>query len=128
MVKYRKKNEWRNIMSANIYDTATQLEREIRATDQYKALQEAFAGLKEKPEAYALFKEFQVFQQTLQQKMMNGEEMTEEDAQKAQELTTSVQGEAGIAELMEAEQAFSLLVNDMNKIVMAPVRELYEEE
>jgi len=43
-------------------------------------------------------------------------------------LTTSVQGEAGIAELMEAEQAFSLLVNDMNKIVMAPVRELYEGE
>lgn len=115
-------------MSANIYDTATQLEREIRATDQYKALQEAFAGLKEKPEAYALFKEFQVFQQALQQKMMNGEEMTEEDAQKAQELTTSVQDEAGIAELMEAEQAFSLLVNDMNKIVMAPVRELYEGE
>lgn len=115
-------------MTANIYDTATQLEREIRATDQYKALQEAFANLKEKTEAYALFKEFQAFQQTLQQKMMSGEEMTEEDAQKAQELTTAAQAEAGIAELMEAEQAFSLLVNDMNKIVMAPVHELYEGE
>lgn len=115
-------------MSANIYDTATQLEREIRATDQYKALQAAFAKLKEQTAAYALFKEFQGFQQAMQQKMMNGEEMTEEDAQKAQELTMSVQGEAGIADLMEAEQAFSMLVNDMNKIVMAPVRELYEAE
>ncbi|MHC8999977.1 YlbF family regulator [Enterococcus bulliens] len=112
---------------ANIYDIANELEREIRATEQYQALQKAFADLKVEEEAYTLFKEFQLFQQTLQQKMMAGEEMAEEDATRAQELSQAIQTQNAIADLMEAEQAFSVLINDMNNIVMTPVRELYEE-
>ena len=47
----------------NIYDTANQLEREIRQTEQFKALEQAVKALKENKASYDLFKEFQAFQQ-----------------------------------------------------------------
>jgi cell fate (sporulation/competence/biofilm development) regulator YlbF (YheA/YmcA/DUF963 family) len=111
---------------ANIYDTANQLERELRETEQFQALKGSFDRLKENEEAYNLFKEFQSLQQALQQKMMTGEEMTEEEAKKAQELSQKIQQDAIVSELMQKEQAFSLVANDLNRIIMGPVRDLYE--
>lgn len=110
----------------NIYDTANQLERELRQTEQFKDLKAAFEELKQNESAYALFKEFQTFQQAMQQKMMAGEEMTEEDATKAQNLTEKIQQEALVSSLMMKEQAFSQLINELNRIVLAPVNELYQ--
>lgn len=110
----------------NIYDTANQLERELRQTEQFKALKAAFEELKQNEAAYALFKEFQAFQQAMQQKMMTGEEMSDEDATKAQNLTEKIQQEALVSALMMKEQAFSQLINELNRIVLAPVNELYQ--
>jgi Uncharacterized conserved protein len=111
---------------SNVYDTANQLEREIREMDQFKALSESFNNLKADEAAYAVFKEFQGFQMNMQQKMSQGQEMTEEDAQQAQALAEKIQKEATIADLMKTEQAFSLVLNDLNSVIMTPLRELYE--
>ncbi len=114
-------------MSVNIYDSANQIEREIRQIPEFVELQAAFAKVKENEEAYKLFKEFQDLQVTLQQKQMQGEEFTDEDAAKAQELATKVQGEEVINVLMAKEQTFSTIVNDLNRIIMKPIQELYGE-
>lgn len=111
---------------ANIYDTANQLERELRESEQFQDLKGSFDRLEANEEAYALFKEFQELQQSLQQKMMAGEEMTEEEAQKAQELSQKIQQDGIVSDLMQKEQAFSLVANDLNRIIMGPVRDLYE--
>lgn len=110
---------------SNVYDTANQLEKEIRESNQFSELKASFDRLKENQEAFALFKEFQNMQQGLQNKMMAGEEFTEEEAKQAQELGEKVQQEELIRQLMEKEQAFSTVVNDLNKIIMTPVRDLY---
>ena len=99
---------------SNIYDTANQIERELRELDEFKALQ-------------AAYEEFQGFQQGLQEKQMRGEEFTDEDAEKAQSIATKVQETAVINELMQKEQAFSLVVNDLNRIIMTPVRDMYND-
>lgn len=111
---------------ANVYDTANQLEREIRDLDQFKALSASFGKLKESKPAYDLFKEFQSFQQDIQQRMAAGEEMTDDDAAKAQKLAERIQKEPLIKDLMDKEQSFSLVINDLNRIIMDPLRELYE--
>ena len=111
---------------ANIYDTANQLERELRESEQFQDLKGSFDRLKANEEAYALFKAFQELPQSLQQKMMAGEEMTEEEAQKAQELSQKIQQDGIVSDLMQKEQAFSLVANDLNRIIMGPVRDLYE--
>ena len=111
---------------ANIYDTANQLERELRESEQFQDLKASFDRLKENQEAYSLFKEFQGLQHALQKKMMAGQEMTEEEAQQAQELSQKIQQDPIVSELMQKEQAFSLVANDLNRIIMGPVRDLYE--
>ena len=99
---------------SNIYDTANQIERELRELDEFKALQ-------------AAYEEVKAFQQGLQEKQMRGEEFTDEDAEKAQSIATKVQETAVINELMQKEQAFSLVVNDLNRIIMTPVRDMYND-
>ena len=56
---------------SNIYDTANQIERELRELDEFKALQAAYEEVKADEAAYTLFKEFQGFQQGLQEKQRN---------------------------------------------------------
>jgi cell fate (sporulation/competence/biofilm development) regulator YlbF (YheA/YmcA/DUF963 family) len=112
---------------SNIYDTANQIEKELRELPEFKTLQEAFDKVKADEAAYTLFKEFQNFQQSLQEKQMRGEEFTDVDAQQAQSYATKVQEAEAINELMQKEQAFSIVVNDLNRIIMTPVRELYND-
>lgn len=112
---------------SNIYDTANQVEREIRDLAEFKALEQAYDEVKADEEAYKLFKEFQAFQQQLQEKQMRGEEFSDEDAEKAQALATEVQTAEVINQLMQKEQAFSLIVNDLNRIIMTPIRDLYND-
>ena len=50
----------------------------------------------------------------------------EEDAKQAQEMAMKVQETAVIQELMQKEQAFSMIINDLNRIIMKPVQELYD--
>ena len=116
--------KWGKILT-NIYDTANQLERELREVKEFQALTQAYDDVKADSEAYNLFKEFQTFQQGLQEKQMQGEEFTEEDAKNAQEMAEKVQQADLINQLMEKEQAFSMIVNDLNRIIMTPIRDMY---
>ena len=52
---------------------------------------------------------------------------SDEDAEKAQSIATKLQETAVINELMQKEQAFSLVVNDLNRIIMTPVRDMYND-
>ncbi len=113
-------------MTANIYDSANQIEREIRQMDEFKSLQAAFDAMKAEEESFNLFRDFQELQMELQQKQMQGLEFSEEDATKAQEMAVKVQETAVIQDLMQKEQAFSMIVNDLNRIIMQPVQELYQ--
>ncbi len=75
---------------ANIYDTANQLERELRESAQFQDLRGSF------------------------------------DRLKAQSLSQKIQEDEIVSDLMQKEQAFSLVANDLNRIIMGPVRDLYE--
>ena len=91
-------------MSVNIYDAANQLERDLRKTDQYKKLEGAFETLQKDDEAKALFDQFRLTQQTLQQKQMSGQEIGEDEAKQAQELSQKVGNNDVLSELIQAEQ------------------------
>ncbi|API89084.1 hypothetical protein BKP56_07380 [Marinilactibacillus sp. 15R] len=113
-------------MSVNIYDTANQLEREIRETEQFVKLQEAFTAVKNDEEASKIFEEFRSVQQVLQQKQMSGQEITEEEAQHAQEISGKIGQNETISGLLEAEKQVGQMIDDINQVVLKPVRELYQ--
>ena len=101
---------------SNIYDSANQIEREIRELQEFKALEEAYAKVKANEEAHRLFKDFQAMQIELQEKQMSGQEFSDEDAMKAQEMAMKIQSEEVINDLMQKEQQFSTIINDLNRI------------
>lgn len=115
-------------MTINIYDSANQIEREIRELPEFIALKEGFTKVKADEESWKLFREFQELQNSLQQKQMQGEDFTDEDAARAQELAQKVQASELINDLMQKEQTFSVIVNDLNQIIMKPIQELYSED
>ena len=54
-------------MSTNVYDTANQLERELRESENYVQLQNALSAIKSDAEASSVFQEVQGIQMKLQQ-------------------------------------------------------------
>lgn len=122
MLNYNKKGEY---IMVNIYDTANQLEREVRELEQFKALEEAFDALQKEEKSFKTFKEFQELQVSLQEKQMSGQEITEDDAKKMQELFMQVQNDDLINVLFEKEQALSQIMNDITAMMMKPVQDLY---
>ena len=113
-------------MSVNIYDAANQLERDLRKTDQYKKLEEAFETLQKDDEAKSLFDQFRLTQQTLQQKQMTGQEIGEDEAKQAQELSQKVGNNDVLSELIQAEQELGQMIEEINQIALKPIQELYQ--
>ena len=109
----------------NIYDTANQLERDVRELAEFKALEQAYNELKAEEESFQLFKDFQNLEVSLQQKQMQGEEFTEDDANRMQEIAEKIQNDAAITNMLQKEQALSIIMNDITAIMMKPVQDLY---
>lgn len=114
-------------MSVNIYDTANQLERDLRSLPEFLAVKDAYDKVKENEVSYELFKAFQQLQFELQQKQMTGEEITQEDSERSHEIAAKIQTDELIAELMQKEQMLSTIINDLNQVIMRPIQELYAE-
>ncbi|MDR2834550.1 MAG: YlbF family regulator [Streptococcaceae bacterium] len=110
----------------NIYDTANQLEREIRQLPEYSAVQEAFTNVQNNEEAKGIYSAYTAVQNEMHQKMMSGAMPTPEDQAKLQEVGQKVEANEIIRELLTAEQKFSGLVQEINTIIMKPIQEIYE--
>ncbi|WP_409022713.1 YlbF family regulator [Dellaglioa sp. P0083] len=112
-------------MVVNIYDTANQMSQDLSQTEEYKALKSAYTKMQEDEIAYKLFKEFQTIQMSLQQKQMNGEEMTDEELENAHNLSEKIGGFDTIKDLMVKEQVLSEIMNEVNSIITKPIQDLY---
>lgn len=114
-------------MPVNIYDAANQLESDLRQTDEFKDLVQAFEAVEKDEIASKLFDDFRQVQQGIQQKQMTGQEITEEDAKQAQELSAKVGENKTLAQLIQAEQKVSQVIDEINQIALRPIQELYQK-
>ncbi|MEW4860264.1 YlbF/YmcA family competence regulator [Staphylococcus aureus] len=114
-------------MAVNLYDYANQLEQALRESEEYKAIKEAFANVKTNEESKKLFDEFRETQINFQQKQMQGEEIAEEDLQKAQEQAQAIEKDENISALMNAEQKMSQVFQEINQIIVKPLDEIYAD-
>ena len=110
---------------ANLYDNAYDLEKAIRACDEYQQLKKCYDNLEQDETGKKMFANFRNLQIELQKKQMQGEQITREEAQSAQRQLQMIQQHQGISKLMEAEQRMSMVINDLNKIITKPLEELY---
>lgn len=94
----------------NVYDTANQLEKDLRESQEYKDLQAVVAKVKADDATFAVYKKLREAQKTLQ-----------EISQEASQYPLMM-------ELMEKERAISVLIDDLNKIIFKPLSEVYDIE
>ncbi|TDL35404.1 YlbF family regulator [Jeotgalibacillus sp. S-D1] len=112
-------------MSVNLYDHANELERAIRQSEEFTQLQAMYDAVNSDESAKGIFENFRDIQLGLQQKQMNGEEISEDEIAQAQKTAQLVQQHEIISKLMESEQRMSMLIQELNKVIMKPLEELY---
>ena len=112
-------------MAVNLYDYANKLEQALRESDEYNAIKDAYAKVNADENSKKLFDEFRETQLNFQQKQMQGEEISEEDLQKAQEQAQQIEQDQNISELMAAEQKMSQVFQEINQIIVKPLDEIY---
>ncbi len=113
------------VIMANIYDIAHELGNTIKESDEFKVLKQLHEEIEKDPAANQMLENFRHMQMDLQQKQMQGMQITEEEAQKAQQLFELVQQQPIISKMMEAEQRLSVIITDINRIITEPLEELY---
>ncbi|MFJ5672202.1 YlbF family regulator [Bacillus safensis] len=112
-------------MSVNLYDVAYDLEKALRHSEEYASLRNLYDEVNADESSKRMFENFRDIQVNLQQKQMTGQEITQEEVEQAQKTVALVQQHDKISQLMEAEQRVSVLIGELNKIIMKPLEELY---
>ncbi|MFJ7639012.1 YlbF family regulator [Peribacillus sp. NPDC097206] len=110
---------------SNVYDAAYEMEKAIRSSNEYADLQRLYDLVNSDPATKGMFENFRNLQMTLQQKQMMGQEIDPEEVAQAQKTVQLVQQNPTISQLMEAEQRMSMVIADLNKIIMKPLEDLY---
>jgi cell fate (sporulation/competence/biofilm development) regulator YlbF (YheA/YmcA/DUF963 family) len=63
---------------------------------------------------------------TLQQKQMQGEEISGEELEYAQKTAQLAQSNVKIEKMLQAEMALSGLIEEVNRVLMKPIQALYD--
>jgi cell fate (sporulation/competence/biofilm development) regulator YlbF (YheA/YmcA/DUF963 family) len=113
------------IVMANLYDLAYEMEKAIRNSNEYMQLKRLYDEVNRDEAARRMFDNFRQIQMDLQQKQMMGMDISQEEVEHAQKTVALVQQHHTIARLMEAEQRMSMMVADLNRIVLKPLEDLY---
>ena len=113
-------------MVVNIYDDINKLEESLRATDEFAGVKAAIENVKSDAEALEMFRNFREIQVNLQQKQMSGEEIAPDELEHAQKTAQLAQQNPKIMEMLEAEMKLSGVIDEINRVLMKPVQDLYE--
>lgn len=111
-----------------IQESANALETALRNSDEYKDLKAAYDAVMGDDIAKRMFDDFRNTQLELQQKQMQGLEISEEEIEKARKVVETVQQHEQISKLMEQEQRVNMLINEVSRTITKPLEELYGEQ
>lgn len=109
----------------NIHDTAYEMEKAIRESAEFKDLQAAYENVMSNGTTREMFERFRDTQMQLQEKQMQGQNISEEEVEQARQVVEQVQQNSEISKLMEEEQRLNLIINDVSRIITKPLEELY---
>ncbi|MGA9172858.1 MAG: YlbF family regulator [Thermoactinomyces sp.] len=109
----------------NPYDHAHQLARSIRASQPYQDMKEAKRKLEENPKFREMLEKFTGMRLNMQTLYMQGKEPSPEQKEEMEKLTTAIQGVPAITAYLQAEERLMVLLQDLQRIIMEPVEDLF---
>lgn len=101
----------------NPYDKARELKKAIELSQDYKKFNEAKEKLEADKAATDMVEDFREKQFDLQKRQMLGEELTQEEMDKAQELYSILNMNKIAAEYLAAEFTYARLMQDITEIL-----------
>jgi len=101
----------------NVYNEAHNLAAAIKASDEFKQYHALREKINANPQLSAIVNDFQAKQMEFQLKQMAGQENEGNAMQQIQELYGIMMKDPTTAEYMQAEMRFSLMMNDVSKIL-----------
>lgn len=113
------------LFMTNVYDKAHDLKGSLASSEEFLMLKSLHEQIESDDIAKKMLENFRALQLELQQKQMQGVQISEEEAVKAQQQFELVQQHELISKLMEAEQRLSVVIGDINKIITEPLEEIY---
>jgi cell fate (sporulation/competence/biofilm development) regulator YlbF (YheA/YmcA/DUF963 family) len=109
----------------NPYDRAYELARSIRESDAYRQLKEAKTQLDENPKFREMLESWSAKRQEFLSLELQGKEPSSEQKEEMNKLMTAIQGVPAIVRFLEAESRFSVLMTDLQRIIMEPMEEIF---
>lgn len=113
------------IFMANPHDLAYDLARAIKDSNEYRSMLHLQKELNGDGQARGMLDDFRAKQMALQMKQMQGEQIKESEMEQVTKLHEAMSLHPKLRMLLEAEQRFSLLLGDINRIMMEPLESLY---
>lgn len=113
----------------NIYDTANELARQLKETQEFQALTEAFDEVKKdnNGETFKLFKQFEAKNVAMQKKSQQGVQLDKDEVSEMQNLATKVTAIDSVKNLMQKEQAVNQMLQQLNNTITSPLQDLYHD-
>lgn len=112
----------------NIYDLAHGLAKGLKESEEFKTLKVAQEQMEAEETSKKMFNDFRQTQMDMQMKQMQGQEISQEEMEKANQLFETIKLNPAISSLLDSEQRLSVIIEDINKIIFAPIQEIYKEE
>ncbi|MEJ6949678.1 YlbF family regulator [Natronospora cellulosivora (SeqCode)] len=112
----------------SVYDVAHRLSRELKKSDEYKSYLEIKKKVQTNEKSKEMLLDFQKEQFKLQSKAMSGQEITEEDKKKMNDLMNIIQLNNDVQKYLNAEQRISVMLNDIHQIIFSELEIGFNED
>jgi len=110
---------------SKVNENAQKLANAIEKSEEFVNVKDAYEKVMADETSKALFDKFRQTQVTLQEKQMQGVQITEAEAQEANDVATEIQQNESISHLIETEQVLHDKIGEISQIITAPLEGLY---
>ena len=102
-----------------VYDVAHRLAKELKRSDEYSSYLEIRNKVMSNSKTKEMLADFQEEQFKLQSKAMSGQEISEEEKKKLNNLMEIVKLNSDIQKYLDAEYRMSIMLNDIQEILFS---------
>jgi cell fate (sporulation/competence/biofilm development) regulator YlbF (YheA/YmcA/DUF963 family) len=112
----------------SVYDLANRLAKQLKNSDEYEDYLDKKKKVMKNEKTKEMLLDFQQEQMKLQAKQLSGEDLTEEEQEKLENLRELVDLNQDIKKYLQAEYRVNILLNDIQKIIFGDLELGIEEE
>ncbi|SDC55695.1 Cell fate regulator YlbF, YheA/YmcA/DUF963 family (controls sporulation, competence, biofilm development) [Melghirimyces thermohalophilus] len=113
--------------AANPYDQADELARELQRSEAVSQLREVWGEVCQNPDQRRTMERFRELSMELQRLQLEGRRPEEAKEQELNRLLEEIRSHPTLQRYVEAEHRLSQMMNDIHRIVNAPIEEIYKK-